>query len=241
MADLNTKTPDTQYSERDPNPPAASASEQSQSPQKPADTAPAHSSVELNNSLPKLGLKMFGSTLYATGFCIIVLVFMSFLINEGAWGAVLYQLTDFVLYTPIIYMAAWRCGSREQNYVHFGHMKEDLWRGTKIGLIAIAPYSICFVLMLLSKAGILPNLLWIIRIVYAPFVVLFNLLVPNVTAAGTGVSIDEISYLGIFLASLLQLYVPLVTGIAYRLGYKGISLYQKLIYQNKKPSDQKKA
>lgn len=199
-----------------------------------------NSAVQLDNSLLKLGMKMCGSTLYATAFCVIVLVFMSFLINEGTWGAVLYQITNLVLYTPIVYMAAWRCGSREQNYVHFGHMQEDLQRGTKIGLIAIAPYSVCLVVMFLSRAGILPDLLWLVRIIYAPFVVFFNLLVPNVTASGTGISIEEISYLNIFFASLLQLYVPLVTGVAYRLGYKGISLYQKLIYQNLKGTDRSK-
>ena len=192
--------------------------------------------VELNNSLPKLGIKMFGSTLYATGFCVVVLSFMYPLITQGVWPIII-QVLDFIMYTPIVYSAAWGIGCREKNYVHFGHMKADLWRGTKIGFIAIAPYSLCLFLMILSKAGIIPNIFAIIRFIYAPFATFFYLFIPNLTTS----SIDEISYLGIFLASLLQLYVPLVTGIAYRLGYKGISLYQKLIYQNKKPSDQKKA
>ena len=196
--------------------------------------------IRADNSIPKLGLKMFGSTLYATGFCVVVLIFMSFLINEGTWGAVLYQFTNLALYTPIIYMAAWRIGAREQNYVHFGHMEEDLWRGTKIGLMAIAPYAVCLILMVLSRAGILPNLFWLVRFIYAPYVVLFNLLVPNVTAGGLGVSVEDISYAGIFVASLLQLYVPLVTGLAYRLGYKGVSLYQKLVYQNVKSGRKEK-
>ena len=186
------------------------------------------------NDLRTVSLKMFGTTLFATGFSLVVLVFMSFLIYEGVWGAIVYQLFTLVIYTPILYMAAWRYGDQDRNYVQFGHSEMDLWRGTKIGLLAILPYILLLLVMLFSKIGILPDLLWLVRLFYSPFIVLFNLLVPAELAPDVPATIADASYWGILFASLLQLYVPVVTSIAYRIGYKGISLYHKLIYKENK-------
>ena len=187
-----------------------------------------------NNPLYKDALKMTGSTLFATMFCVIVLVYMSFLINEGVWGAIIYQAFNLLIYTPIIYMAAWRNGYKDKNLVHGRHMNEDRLRGVKIGLLSIVPYGLCMIVMIFSKAGILPDLVPLVRFLYAPFIVFFNLLVPNQLGPDLPQTVLDASYLGIFMASLLQLYIPVVTGVAYRLGYKDISLYHKLIYRSDK-------
>lgn len=205
----------------------------------PTKIDPSAATVELNNSLPQLGIRMFGATLYATGFCFVTMIFMSFLINEGTWGAIVYQLFNLIIYTPVIYMTAWKYGSRDRNYVHFKRMDEDSLRGFKIGLFGLLPYILCLLLLILAKAELFPDLSWLVRILYSPFVVIFNLLVPNVLANGDPATIANATYGGIFLASLLHLYTPLVAGLAYRLGYKDVSLYQKLIYQNIKPNAKK--
>ena len=181
--------------------------------------------INIEDSIWMLSLKIFGSSLLGTAFCLLTQIFAAFLYGEGLWGAIVLQLFCLVLYCPIVYMAAWSLGARDRNYVLYGHMKEDKLRGVKIGLIAIIPYFICALFLILAKAGVFPDFLVLFRFIYCPFAVLLRVFLPDY--------LSDVTYWGILFSALTQLVCPITTEIGYWLGYHEISLYQKLIYQNR--------
>lgn len=181
--------------------------------------------IYAENSIWVLSLKVFGSSLLGTAFCLLTQIFIAFLYGEGLWGAIVLQLFCLVLYCPIVYMTAWSLGAKDRNYVLYGHMKEDKLRGAKIGLVAIIPYIICALFLVLAKARVFPDFLVLFRFIYSPFAVLLRVFLPDY--------LSDVTYCGILFSALTQLVCPITTGIGYWLGYHEISLYQKLIYQKK--------
>lgn len=176
-------------------------------------------------SVVKYALSIFGSSLLGTGFCLLAQIFISFLYGEGLWGAIVLQLFCLILYGPIIYMNAWSMGARDRNASLYGHIKADPLRGGKAGLLAIVPYLACAFLLALAKAGVFPDFLVLFRFIYSPFAVFLRYLLPDY--------LSDVTYWGIFFSAITQLFCPVFAQVGYVLGYRDISLYHRLIYQNK--------
>jgi hypothetical protein len=137
----------------------------------------------------------------------------------------------FVTLLFLNYNRIWTLGTNDNNKVKFGRAKEDKLKGLKIGLICSIPSFLLFVLAVLSRFGILPQALFSIYKLAN-----FHLFGINNIIFGTDVTIalSQIPVWRFAVAFLPLLILPAICMVAYVLGYKDISLKDKLIYKDKK-------
>ncbi len=126
------------------------------------------------------------------------------------------------------YSILWPRGDRDKNAVNFGHMQEDKLRGLKVGLMASIPSCIGYVLLVLSKLGVFwPGYYFFYRFANVPFMPIIDAVVPRGIQLST-----EVSWVGILVMLITVVFVPLISHVAYTLGYHQISLSEKFIYKN---------
>ena len=139
------------------------------------------------------------------------------------------QVLMLLLLAAFPYSILWAQGDRDKNSVNFGHMSEDKLRGLKVGLMAEIPYFFTYFLLLLSRLVVFfPNYIGIYRLFNLPFLPLFNRIIGGAGVTATA----QVSWLGMLWLLLLLAVVPAVCHLAYFLGYKQISISEKLIYVN---------
>ena len=127
------------------------------------------------------------------------------------------------------YNILWNLGSHDDNYVQLGRMNEDLLFGLKVGAVAMIPSAALYLLLVLGKFGAFPGaiLAWH-RLLNAPFI-------PYIDAVEMGVkTVTELPIGSLLAVSVTLLFVPFVCWLGYYLGYRQISIREKMIY--KKPT-----
>lgn len=134
----------------------------------------------------------------------------------------------FLLLCGFIYPEILHNGTTDSNLVRFKHKKEDKFKGFKIGALAAIPNYLVLVFLVTAKLGALPNF---------PMVLykLLNLSVYSFIEVilGSAVTVSELSVLRFMLLFLLPLIIPAIAGVSYILGYKNISVGEKLVYKKK--------
>ena len=177
-------------------------------------------------SIVRLVFTSYGNMLLAGILCLIV-TFSIAAFNIPAWLMnVIVMVLVVPLYTALLYTPIWTEGDRNRNMVQFGHLEKDLTKGLKIGVFLPIPYLIWNLLLTFSKAGVLFDFLPLYKILNAhvwPFV---TWLAPSPSVTGLSVG-------GLIGCWLLSFYPTIVSVVAYILGYKAISVSEKLIYKNK--------
>lgn len=138
------------------------------------------------------------------------------------------QVMCIILLITFIYTTVWPKGTRDNNLVNTGHKKEDVFKGFKYGLVSIIPYSVFWLLVIVLKNGALKEMnLSIVNLTSAQFYSFVQLIMNKAKVLG---DIDYVQLVGIW---VLQLIIPLISGISYYLGYKDISIGEKMIYKKK--------
>lgn len=146
---------------------------------------------------------------------------------------VICQIVCICVTAYFLYPLLWHLGNKDYNRVHFGRIKEDKLRGAKIGLATLIPYFVLYLVLVVFALGAYKSFpLVIYRFVNATF---FSLLIGIFGSAATA---GDLGIIRMLLTILPFAFIPLITGAAYLLGYKDISITEKLIYKNKK--DRKK-
>ncbi len=138
------------------------------------------------------------------------------------------QLFGLIIVISFTYSPLWNLGIKDNNAVKFGRKVEDKLRGLKIGFMTGTPYYIFCIVMLVLKfipAVSVPS--GLIGFLNAPFYTVTMLLMSGDTVAESSL----ISVLGLFVIGLIM---PIISHIAYSIGYKDISLYEKIFYKKKK-------
>ncbi len=135
------------------------------------------------------------------------------------------QILNIILVISFASSSVYKQGFKDENLAKTGHIKKDVARGFKIGAVANIPFFAMFVLMLVLEfvtpdfrttwyaffnSHFYPAILWI---------------------AGDADVISKLSVLQLVGLFALQLVVPIISGIAYILGYKEINLTDKLVYK----------
>lgn len=145
---------------------------------------------------------------------------------------VIAQLLQLGLFMALLYSNMWLLGTKDANAVGYKHRKPDPYRGFKIGLLAAIPSITAFVLLVLDKVFVFWEALvtWyrVANFTFYPFMV---------WAFGTeftGTVLASVSWSSLVIAGIPVLFLPLVTGGFYLLGYHRISLKERLLYGNKK-------
>ena len=144
------------------------------------------------------------------------------------------QILMFILLAALPYSKLWMQGDKDSNMVQFGHMQEDKFRGLKVGLMAGIPSYLVYIMLILSKLGLVyPEFIFIYRLLNFSFLPLMNRL------TGTAVQTTlDVSWPAILALVLTVVAVPIICWLGYLLGYKHISLSEKFVYVN--PQKKKK-
>lgn len=138
------------------------------------------------------------------------------------------SILTLLLLAAFPYSVMWTQGDKDNNSVHFGHMAEDKLRGLKVGALAAIPSAIAYVLLILSKLGVLrPDYYMAYRLINMPFMLILDRL-----TGGTSLMTSEISWGAIVAMLMTVVFVPLLAHVGYWLGYKEISLVERFIYVN---------
>ncbi|MDD3692408.1 MAG: hypothetical protein PHX02_00680 [Oscillospiraceae bacterium] len=135
------------------------------------------------------------------------------------------QLFMLILFVSMIYTKLWERGDKDSNRVQYKHMVEDKLRGLKIGLVAAIPSFAFYLILVLSKLKIVaPEFFFIYRFLNITFIPLISRM------AGAVLTADNIPWLSLFGIFMTLLVLPITSYAAYVLGYKNISLSEKIIY-----------
>ena len=145
--------------------------------------------------------------------------------SASNWSYIIIALFTLFLTLSFCYAPLWDIGAKDSNAVHFGRKKEDRLYGLKVGLLARIPAVILYILALCLARGITPSLFGMIC---AENYGIIQLMTGNVTR------LCDMSAITIIVCFILLLIVPIATGIGYYLGYKDISLGEKMIYKKEK-------
>lgn len=140
------------------------------------------------------------------------------------------QLFSFILIISFASSSVYKQGFKDANLVRTGNLKADILKGLKIGTIANIPFFALFVLLIIFALGIAPNFrtAW-----YAILNSHYYTLILLITGADKALelTVGDISVLQFVLLFLIQLIVPVISAVAYILGFKEIKFSEKLIYK----------
>lgn len=138
------------------------------------------------------------------------------------------QVFSILILCGFIYPDIWHNGTNDSNLVKFKHKSEDKFKGLKIGAVAVIPSYLILIFLVIARLGALPDF---------PMV-LYKFLNSSVYSfieviLGGAVTVSNLAVWRFILLFLLPLIIPAIAGISYILGYKNISVGEKLVYKKK--------
>lgn len=133
------------------------------------------------------------------------------------------QIIAILLMTGFIYPNLWSLGAKDSNLVRFKHKKEDKLRGLKIGAVATIPPLVLMLVIFVFGRKLFNVALF--SLLFANFYSLIGVI------AGSAYMLSELAVWQMVLMVLLLAIVPLISFGAYLLGYKDISLGEKIVYK----------
>lgn len=146
----------------------------------------------------------------------------------GVGKTVFLVVTQFLSAIMVITFASSACykqGFKDLNLVKIGHSKQDFLKGFKIGILGNVPFFLLAGFMVVMATGFAPEF----RTVWYAF--LNGHFYSLVIWISKGVlTLGELNVAQIILLVVLQFIVPVISGVAYILGYKEINLAEKLVY-----------
>ena len=152
--------------------------------------------------------------------------------GEKATIGIVSSIFTLLIFGVFPYNFLWNMGNHDENFVHLKRMQKDIHFGLKAGAVASVPSAILYLLLIFGKFGIVPGvIIKYHRLINAPFI-------PYIDAIEAGAaSADELSIGSLLAVGAILLFVPAVCWLGYYLGYRQISIRDKIIY--KKPADRK--
>ena len=148
---------------------------------------------------------------------------------EGKGKAVFLVLTQIFSLTMVVAFASgvsYKQGFKDSNLVKIGHTKHDLLKGVKIGLIGNIPFFALAVLMVVLALGTAPGF----KTIWYAFLSghFYSFIVWTVGSAQTVADLSVAQYVLIF---AMQFIIPVISAVAYILGFKEINLAEKIVYK----------
>lgn len=151
-----------------------------------------------------------------------------FLPNVKTVFQIVSQVFMLIILAIFPYHIMWEFGNRDDTNVRYKGQRMDLWRGFRVGLFAMVPYALLWVLLLIAKFGVLPDgYMQAYRLAHFSYMPFLNWVLP----AG---SLLNTEFWRLFALLPMLLYIPVVCGISYRLGHKQFSIRERLVFAKKK-------
>lgn len=150
---------------------------------------------------------------------------------EGTGKAVFLGITQVLNLVVVISFASssvYKQGFKDANLVKCGHLKSDVAKGFKIGAVANIPFFALFVLLIVLAVGVAPNfrMTW-----YGYLNSHFYSLIFWISGCSNAITASAIGITEYVLLFLVQLIVPVISGVAYIFGFKEINLSDKALYK----------
>ncbi|MBR7133335.1 MAG: hypothetical protein IKD04_07355 [Clostridia bacterium] len=139
------------------------------------------------------------------------------------------QIFTLLLLVSFLYPEFWNYGTKDNNLVNFKHKEADLYKGLKCGAVSIIPYALLLLFFLFTKNTVCASFPTALLKFINPSVYTFTQLI-----VGTPTVLSKLAVWRILLLFALLLVTPIAAQIGYTLGYKNISISEKLIYKKKK-------
>lgn len=197
----------------------------------------------MKSSLFKFCARIYGRTVFATiiNFFVyfsIIMVATVLSNTEGKMPALALNIVnafalavELVIFVVTVFTPVWDRGYKDSNAVAYHHKEENLFTGVIIGAIATIPAFLGYLVLVAEKTvgffSALPAWYRIVNMTFYPF---FNWLFGAAATEGSAV----LSWSAVVWSAIPLLVLPIVCGVAYVLGYKGISIHEKLVYKQKK-------
>ncbi len=148
---------------------------------------------------------------------------------EGTGKAVFLVLTQIFASIMVIAFASnapYKQGFKDSNMVKTGHMSSDLFKGFKIGLIGNIPFFVLTLLVIIMAYGMAPSFKTVWYAFLSGHFYSFIILISK------GVqTVSEMGIMQLILLALIQFVVPVISGVSYILGFKGINIAEKIVYK----------
>ena len=132
------------------------------------------------------------------------------------------QVLSLMMVIAFASNAPYKQGFKDSNLVKVGHVKKDVLKGFKIGVIANIPFILLFIFAVV-KASVVR------KVLYAFLNSNFYAIIMAI--AKDGEMMSQIGTARFVLIGLLLAIVPIISGVAYILGYKEINLGEKIMYK----------
>lgn len=211
---------------------------------------PNQQTVPLKNETWRLALQTFLNLVIATVIAVILVLTLSALMTS-LWGKLVVEAVCLVITLPIVYGYLWGQGDRDANFVQFGRMAADPWKGLRASVIGVIPTVLTCVPLALSKVKVIPfDFMPIYRILNAPMWGFINLIhaggaiahaaTEAIPATDTMPAIDAmpateaLSWGGFVILALLPLIYVIIGTVGYYMGTRRISVMSKLVYKDDK-------
>lgn len=139
------------------------------------------------------------------------------------------QTISLLMLFIFIHNKIFSIGNSDGNLVRFKHKTEDKLKGLKMGLVAIVPNIILFIVCVVMALGVNKNMT--VSLYTLPNFYLFQIIraiIGKVTVLG------NLSLWQFALLFLTIFIVPIISCVSYILGYKDILISEKLTYKKKK-------
>ena len=119
-------------------------------------------------------------------------------------------------------------GNKDRNAVNFGRIAEDKLKGLKAGLFAIIPVCVVTLFFIFTKNNLTANFSVTLYLFFnSAFYGIMDFLTNHVTA------FKDTQTLNLILIMVVHLIIPIIAHIAYSLGFRDISIKERLIYKDK--------
>lgn len=150
---------------------------------------------------------------------------------EGGGKAIFLIVTQILSLIMVVAFASnsvYKLGCGDGNLVKTGHLKKDLLKGFKIGLIGNIPFFALYVLTIVMACGLAPKFytVWY-AFLNSHYYSLIMCTVKNAT------NLSQLNVLQFIILFFIQFIVPLVSAVAYVLGFKDINIFEKIVYKRK--------
>ena len=136
------------------------------------------------------------------------------------------QILLLILFAIFPYHILWAFGNRDDTNIRYRGQRSDSWRGVKIGLLAVSPFALVWLFLLISKFGILSEpALQAYRLTAFPYYPYVNWVL------GSAKSSADVSWYRLLLLMPTFFYVPVISGVSYRLGGNQFSFAEFITFK----------
>lgn len=164
-------------------------------------------------------------------FCLIILTLLGSAL-ESKTGQYVGYVIMLLVFTILTYLELWKYGAGDRNLAAFGRMNRDYLRGFKLGLAAGIPffiYNLYFAVLTYTQVVTNSVPLGFLRFLNAHMMIVINSIYTiDKDFSVTPLASNLYQALIIF---LMPLFIALISGIAYFLGFRDFSIISKTMYK----------